>query len=224
MEQVAEFCTSDLTTYRFAWVMCYLAGMYRQTWINLEINGPGEAVLSELGELRRRSRTVLPTGEMQREGDVRNFLAHVRYYLYQRLDSVGGGGYMYHWKTTPASKERMLNVFRDLVEKRTARIHSLELCDEMLTVVREESGDIKGSGRAKDDRVIAAALAGEQYVRAMRWPLENMGITWGAEMTRRMKREMAGGVDIAPDTTSLGKNVRTFLKRIGMQQEGRRYG
>jgi hypothetical protein len=218
-EQVAEFCTSDITTYRFAWVMCYLAGMYRNTWINLEINGPGEAVLSELGELRRRSKTVLPTGELQHENDVRNFLAHVRYYLYSRLDSIGGSGYMYHWKTTPSSKERMVNVYRDLIEKRQARVWSAELIDEMRTVVREENGDIKGSGRAKDDRVIAAALAAEQYVRAMRWPLENMGITWGGELTRRSKREAAGGVDVPPDTTSLGKNVRTFLRRIGMEQQ-----
>jgi hypothetical protein len=216
-EQVAEFCTSDITTYRFAWVMCYLAGMYRNTMINLEINGPGEAVLSEIGELRRRTRTLAPSGEVKTDNDVRNFLKHIGYYLYQRLDSMGGGGYMYHWKTTAATKERMLNVFRDLVEKQAARIWSEELTDEMRTVVREENGDIKGSGRSKDDRVIAAALAGEQYVRQMKFKLEQYGVSWMQEMQRRQTREVSGSTEVPSDNTALGKNVRTFLARIGIQ-------
>lgn len=215
LEQVAEFCTTDLTTYRFAWVVCYLAGYYRNTMVNLEINGPGEAVLSEMIELRRRARTIAPSGELKFNDDARNFLAHISYYLYQKLDHMGGG-YVYHYKTTPATKERLLNVYRDCVEKGVAVLWSPDLVDEMRSVVREENGDIKGSGRSKDDRVIAGALAAEQYIRQMKWKLEQYGISFVAEVHRRAKRS-ATGQDPPPDTTSLGKNVRAYLKAIGMR-------
>ena len=52
-EQVAEFCTPEITTYKYAWVICYMAGAYKNSMVNLEINGPGEAVLGEIDNLRR---------------------------------------------------------------------------------------------------------------------------------------------------------------------------
>src|SRR5262249_41149796 len=61
VEQVAEFCTPEMNTMQFAWVMLYLAGAYGDTnlqsniMINLELNGPGVAVMNEINSLRQRA-------------------------------------------------------------------------------------------------------------------------------------------------------------------------
>ena len=53
MEQVAEFATSEMNTYQFAWVIAHLAGAYKNSTLNLEVNGPGQAVINEIRNLKR---------------------------------------------------------------------------------------------------------------------------------------------------------------------------
>jgi hypothetical protein len=53
LDQVAEFATSELNTYQFAWVIAHLAGAYKNSTLNLEVNGPGQAVINELRNLKR---------------------------------------------------------------------------------------------------------------------------------------------------------------------------
>ena len=55
MEQVAAFATSELNTYQFAWVIAHLAGAYKNSTLNLEVNGPGQAVINELKNLKRQA-------------------------------------------------------------------------------------------------------------------------------------------------------------------------
>jgi hypothetical protein len=93
-EQVAEFCTPEITTYKFAWVICYIAGCYRNSMVNLEINGPGEAVLGEIDNLRRQASML---GASPQGKAIRDVVGHMRYFLYRRLDSPFGGG-VYGWK------------------------------------------------------------------------------------------------------------------------------
>lgn len=210
-EQVAEFCTPHLTTFRYAWVLCSLAGLYRQSRINLEINGPGEAVMNEINTLRRQASSIPSRSDGKELQDV---LGSMKYYLYRRLDSPTGGTGVYHTLTTHKMKERMLNGFNDLIEKGEAVIHSEELLDEMKIFIRDE-GTLGAPDRAKDDRVIAASLAAVQYIEHMRIPLEQMGVTWAKERARRAQREETGK-DVGGDN-QVSKAVRTYMDRVGLR-------
>jgi hypothetical protein len=213
--QVAEFCTPDMNTYRYAWVLCFLAGLYRNTMVNLEINGPGQAVFAEVQALRKRAAS-LPADEGG--PDLRNFLSHVRNYLYRRIDSLGGGA-MYHTKTNTDVKEMYLNMYRDLVDRGEAVIRSEELLDEMKIIVREESF-LGASGRAKDDRVIASSLAALNYVQYIKYQMAREKRTYAEETKRRAasdKQRAEGKVLLAtPASSALQKGVTDYLKSIGM--------
>jgi hypothetical protein len=63
-------------------------------------------------------------------------------------------------------KDRMLNYMKDYFEREMMKIVSLDLLEEMKSVVRED-GFIGAPGRAKDDRVIAAALGHGGVCRAV---------------------------------------------------------
>jgi len=210
-EQVAEFCTPHLTTFRYAWVLCSLAGLYRNSRVNLEINGPGEAVMNEINTLRRQA-TSIPTRTDGKE--LRDVLGTMKYYLYRRLDSPTGGTGVYHTLTTHKMKERMLGGYNDLIEKGEAVIHSKDLLEEMKIFIRDE-GTLGAPDRAKDDRVIAASLAAVQYIEQMRIPLEQMGVTWGKERERRAKREETGE-DVGGDN-QVSKAVRAYMGRVGLR-------
>ena len=214
VEQVCEYAVTDLTAYKFAWVLCYLAGAYKNSMINLEINGPGEQVFSEMEALRRRA------GQLGRAsvgmGGLADVAGGLKYYLYRRLDSPGGGGGAFHFKTTAGTKEKILNGMRDLLYRGRLIIHSAELVDEMKTTVREEGGFIGGSGRDKDDRVIATALATEQYDRYIRGKLELVGLTWASEQLKRKQREINDSPLGAAQST-MNRSLADYLKKVGIK-------
>lgn len=214
-EQAAEFCVTDMSPFKFAWVVCYLAGAYKSFMVNIEINGPGEAVLAEMNSLRNKA-SSLPRLEAKRLTDV---LGHMQYYIYRRLDSPGGGGGAYHFKTTQGSKERIMNIFLGMFNAGTMKVHSLGLLDEMKKFVRKpDEGYLGASGKHKDDRVIAAALAAEIYHRYIQTKLQQMKVTWGQEMEKRAKLEETGVLETAVQS-AMGRNIRNFLQRSGIKQE-----
>jgi hypothetical protein len=155
IEQVAEFCTTDMDTYAFAWVMVYLAGAYEPCTWNLEVNGPGQAVLNELQNISR-TRFVGPVSE--RPG-MQNVMKSIRTYLYARRDGLYNQPTAIHTQTSYLTKERYLGAFKDYFERGFAVVHSRDLIDEMKSMVREEGGQPRANSRSKDDRVIAAGLA-----------------------------------------------------------------
>jgi hypothetical protein len=155
MEQVAEFCTTELETFAFAWVMVYLAGSYPPCTWNLEVNGPGQAVLTELQNISRLQ-TVGPISE---RGGMSNVMKSVRTYLYRRYDSLYSQPTAIHTQTTHQQKERYMGCFKDYFERGFLVVRSRELLEEMKTIVRTDSGSLSASSKKKDDRVIAAALA-----------------------------------------------------------------
>lgn len=211
-EQVAEFCTADLNTYTFAWVLCYLAGYYRNSMINLEINGPGSAVQAEINNLRRRQGMLSGRPEGRALTDV---LGHLKYYLYQRLDSPTGGGRAYHTVMSRSVKDRMLNMYLDLFNRNQMVVNSDGLLDEMKIFVRDEDGSLQASGRGKDDRVMATALAVDQYVIHQRSSLERRGMTWEKERTAR-KRLEAQGAPETPMQIAGRQAVSNYLNAVGV--------
>lgn len=67
------------------------------------------------------------------------------------------GSYAYQWQTNAKEKIRMMSTFRNYFERDMVRLHSLG-CIQQLRNIHRDGDQIGGEGRAKDDRVISAAI------------------------------------------------------------------
>ncbi len=202
MEQVAEFATSEMNTYQFAWVIAHLAGAYKNSTLNLEVNGPGQAVINELRNLKRQASAI--GGAIGH--DLMNVLGSMSNYIWRRNDTLGGLSNSIGWLTTASSKERMLSYMKDYFERGMMDIYSVDLVEEMKTIVRD-GGAIHASGRNKDDRVMAAALACAAYAEQLQPRLMAQKITRSVSRTHD---------DSTPEQIAVGRNVADYLKRIGI--------
>jgi hypothetical protein len=206
IDQVAEFATSELNTYQFAWVICYLAGLYKNSTLDLEINGPGQAVINEMRNLKR-----LATSMGTKQGnDLYNVLGNMSNYIWRRNDSLTGPGMSIGYLTTKSTKERMLNYFKDYFERGMMGVMSIDLLDEMKSIVRD-GGSIEAFGRGKDDRVIATGLACVAYAEQVQPRLVNA----------KMSRKISASLDnITPEVAAMNQNVTSYLKAIGVYGKG----
>jgi hypothetical protein len=202
MEQVAEFATSEMNTYQFAWVIAHLAGAYKNSTLNLEVNGPGQAVINELKNLRRQASSIGGTTGT----DLMKVYASMQHYIWRKHDTLGGISNSIGWLTTSATKERMLSYMKDYFERGMMDIYSEDTIEEMKTIVRD-GGSIEASGRNKDDRVIAAALAAAAYAEQVQPKMMAMKLT--KEVSRQYDKS-------TPEEIAVGKNVSNYLKRIGV--------
>jgi len=85
-------------------------------------------------------------------------------------------------------------------------IYDMETIEEMKTVVRD-GGAIEASGRNKDDRVIASALAAAAYAEQVQPQL----------IGRRISKDISRKQDeLTPEEVAMGKNVSDYLKKIGI--------
>ena len=202
MDQVAEFATSELNTYQFAWVIAHLAGAYKNSTLNLEVNGPGQAVINEIRNLKRMAvsmNNATGRGLMDVLGSMTN-------YIWRRNDTLGGLSNSIGYVTTHSSKERMLNYMKDYFERSMMKIRSMDTLEEMKSIVRE-NGTIHAPGRAKDDRVIASALAAVAYAEQIQPRLI------AAKITRNVSEAQE---QMTPSEAQMGRNVADYLKRIGI--------
>jgi hypothetical protein len=115
---VAEFATSELNTYQFAWVIAHLAGAYKNSTLNLEVNGPGQAVINELRNLKRLASSM--GGATGR--DLMDVLGSMQNYIWRRNDTLGGLSNSIGYLTTSNSKERMLQYMKDYFERGVMKI------------------------------------------------------------------------------------------------------
>ena len=202
LDQVAEFATSELNTYQFAWVIAHIAGAYKNSTLNLEVNGPGQAVINELRNLKRLASAM--QGKMAT--DMMDVLGSMQNYIWRRNDTMGGLSNSIGFLTTSSSKERMLSYMKDYFERGMMGIFSMDLLEEMKGIVRED-GFIGAPGRGKDDRVIAAALATIAWAEQVQPRLIGM----------RLSKEMSLKQDeYTPEQLAVGKNVSNYLKMIGV--------
>jgi hypothetical protein len=210
LDQVAEFATSELNTYQFAWIIAHLAGAYKNSTLNLEVNGPGQPVLQELRNLKRQANALASTNKAQGEA-LMNVLSSMQNYIWRKNDTLGGLTNSIGWITTQASKERMLSYFKDYFERDMLIVRSEDLLDEMKTI-RRDGGTISAPGRSKDDRVMAAGLAAAAFAEQVQPQL----------IGRRITREVSNiQQDYTPEQLSVGKNVSNYLKNIGFGPDGR---
>ena len=202
MEQVAEFATSELNTYQFAWVIAHLAGAYKNSTLNLEVNGPGQAVLNEIKNLRRQAASMgnaMGKSLMDVYGSMSN-------YIWRRNDTMGGISNSLGWLTTAATKERMMSYTKDLFERQMLDVYSVDTIEEMKTIIRD-GASIEASGRNKDDRVMAMALACAAYSEQVQPQLIQR------KLSRKVSRELE---QKTPEQLSVGKGVSNYLKAIGV--------
>jgi len=168
VEQVAEVGTPDWNEAQYAWAIAHLAGSYKGAMLCLEMQGPGGAVFNELQNLKRAA------GSMQK-GDPRlglyDVVGGMRDYLWKKQDALFGS-FAYQWQTNAKEKIRMMSTLRNYFEREMIRLKSLATISQLRNIHR--NGDqIGGEGRAKDDRVIALAIA---VVAWNDWLMEEMRV------------------------------------------------
>ena len=202
LDQVAEFATSELNTYQFAWVIAHLAGAYKNSTLNLEVNGPGQAVINEIRNLKR---LAVSMGGKMGQG-LMDVLGSMSNYIWRRNDTMGGISNSIGYLTTQSTKERMLNYMKDYFERQMMGVYSMDLLEEMKGIVRD-GGSIEAAGRGKDDRVIASALACVAYAEQVQPRLIAQGIS--RDLSKKQE-------DFTPEQLAVGKNVSNYLKNIGM--------
>ena len=202
LEQVASFATSELNTYQFAWIIAHLAGAYKNSTLNLEINGPGQAVINELRNLKRQAASMgTALGK-----DLLDVYGNMQNYIGRRNDTLGGVSNSIGWMTTAATKERMLTYMKDYFERGMMDIWDMDTIEEMKTTIRD-GGSIEASGRNKDDRVIACALACAAFAEQVQPRLI------AQKITRTISKSQD---DFTPEQLTVGRNVSDYLKRIGV--------
>jgi hypothetical protein len=201
MEQVAEFCSSQASTYHTAWALAHLAGFYgtNDARVLLELNGPGKAVFAELQQIKNDLRQMRPTPDNY---DLRNCLNRMHDFFYKRIDNPGGSEFTYHWVMTEDLKRMLMARFKDAFELDRIKIRSVPLLEEMRKIVNDE-GHIAAEGAGNDDRVIGAALAYECYGRWMRQKLMGM----------QMTRAHAQVIEANGGESQVHRVVTSFLKR-----------
>ena len=202
LDQVAEFATSELNTYQFAWVIAHLAGAYKNSTLNLEVNGPGQAVINELRNLKRLATSM--GGATGR--DLMDVLGSMTNYIWRRNDTLGGLSNSIGYLTTANSKERMLQYMKDYFERGMMGILSMDTLEEMKGIVRE-GGFLGAPGRGKDDRVIASALAAVAYAEQIQPRL----------IAHKLSRHVSEAQEAySPEQIAVGRNVSDYLKRLGL--------
>jgi len=178
--QVAEFVDNQVPPQVFARFILLLGGLYNGAFVNLEVSGPGQSTLKELDYLRAHG--WLPENIVFDEETKEYLQTNIRYikdYLYFRADSFRKS-FLRHWKMTPETKVDLFQVFRGTLAENKIIIRSKELLKEMAKIVKNGSV-IEAEGNMHDDRVIAAALAIEHYVRFLRGRIENLKRNYRAE-------------------------------------------
>jgi hypothetical protein len=209
--QVAEFCTSVVSTYQCAWVLAHLAGFYGivDCRVIIEISGPGTAVWQELMLLQQHLREIRPQSE---NSDLRNIFKNMKQFFYNKPDSVGSSDFAFHWRMTEDLKRQLMAKFKDSFELGRLIPRSVPLLDEMRRIVNDE-GHIAAEGAHKDDRVIAAALAHESWRRWLQPILRGLNMT----RERASKIETAGGD--APINTLILNYLRKANISLPAQRE-----
>lgn len=201
LEQVAEFSDNQISTHALAWVLAYLAGWYGFTVVNMEVNGPGQAVLQEMKNLKRLVGTMAPG-----DGEARAILQHMRSYIYRKPDTFQETTHAWHTKTTYEIKERIMNGFRDYLEREMLYPASAGLVEELQVIERQQGGLPAAATNRTDDRVVAAALAVMAWNDQLRAQLLGKNIIYQDEAPERSDRP--------PTLTE--RLVQNSLRRVGI--------
>lgn len=219
IDDVAEYCTPEIDTYKCAWVICHLAGYYSQgargssITLQIEANGPGRSVIDEIKNLRRQATTYrgAELGEVGK--DIKAAVRCMSWYLFRRPDSLGPPTQFVGtaFENNPDMKHRMMSTLRDIIHRNLYRVRSTGAIEEMRTIVKEPppDNDIHAEGTAKDDRVMARGIAAIAWYEQVRPRLEVV------QMTRKTAEARAQG---HPDTTVIEGMMGNYFKNAALRE------
>jgi len=134
-EQVAEW-HGHIDPYNFAHVIEYLARLYNEALVAVEINAHGLATQQEL------QRTYWNLYQQEHYDRFKN----------QFANKIG-------WETTIRTKKLLVSVGSHTISDMTVLLHGRDLISECMTFVRDDTGSASASGGAHDDRVMAFLIA-----------------------------------------------------------------
>lgn len=181
-EQVAEYAHNNIQPQHFAWVISALAGWYKNSYVILELNGPGEAVWVEMKSLKQQVSTGHLAQQAKDKG-LRDIFMNVHNFMYARSDSMSSPS-VYHWKTTGQNKVLLMERGRDFITDKSLIVRSAGAVSEMRTITRK--GDrIAAEGENRDDRFFALALGLRQWEQVTRRVMNTGGRTKAFEMASR---------------------------------------
>ncbi len=196
--QVAEYASSLDDTRQCAWVLAYLAGIYQNCRINIDVTGGyGTAIMNELDQLRSRMRSEMYT-QLTNKTSWDDFLTSASWYLYHRPDALGAG-YAKGAVWTTRYKWYAVNSYRDSYACGLLIVNSVHLLEEMNNVVRdglEVGASIAAKGRKKDDRVFAAVLAEVTWKDWIRPMLIDMNYTYDSVSKEEVKKQAGQNIDM----------------------------
>ena len=182
LEQVAEYCTKHIQAYQFAWILFHICGFYNNGKLLLELNGPGEAVFTEIRNLQ----LLINNGYLKERAEasgIRDVVGLVRNYIFTRIDNIHGGGGNWQWKTNQQNKLTNLTQMKDMLHLGQLTIRSIDLLEEMRHVV-QNGLEVRGEGKSKDDRTIGMSLAVRAWMDSERKFLIATGRTREMESKR----------------------------------------
>jgi hypothetical protein len=168
----------------FARYILLLGGLYNGAYVNLEVTGPGQSTLKEFDYLKAQGWVPDVVMDDITKEVLQNNIRYIKDYLYYRADSFRRS-FLRHWKTTPDLKVDLMQMFRGCVNEKKTIIRSKELLKEMAKVVKNGS-IIEAESGFHDDRVIAAALAVEFWIRYIRGKVHSLkqSLTSGPKILR----------------------------------------
>lgn len=207
LEQVAEFRAENITTYAFAWVIVYLCGAYEPSILNLELNGPGEAVLNEIQNLKKTANLK----HVSIRPGMFNVVGKIQHFLYRRLDQIGGMPTAIHTLSNERLKDSMFSTYRDYYERDICILHSRELLSEMRAVRRPADGGAPAAESGNDDRVVGQVLACRAWNDQLRTRLIAQNVTWAPPQEGEQEPKI-----IVADSV-LGRSLRNYLIDIGVR-------
>lgn len=203
--QVAEYASANVEVKHAAWVVAHLAGAYTDCIVNIDLNGPGRALMMEWEHVRDLLNAQMNEG-LVKARDWENALGNARWYLYNRPDTMGRG-FAANFETTWRTKSEIMHQMRGAYITRELVIRSIPLLDEMRIVVVDgsEIGAPESSGEnSKDDRVFATALAVRAWINWRRPEMLGQGLTH-----QRVMDEESGKA--TPQNKALNQIVQRFF-------------
>jgi hypothetical protein len=167
--QVAEFVQNELSPFKLAWVVLHLAALYQgNPMLCTELLGGGYELQNEI----RRLQNGLAHGYSK---TLELAFSGLQHYTWTRPDQRKPTNQTLHYKTTPDSKEMMLQAMKHYFERKMMIVRSPRLLAQMEGMSWTKDGDIDAP--RPNDLLMAAGFATMAYKQVLDTDIGGTGHT-----------------------------------------------